>query len=200
VKELANYELARASLAKCVKVDEAKDIHDKAEAIRAYAKQRGDHQIETWAAKIKIRATRRIGQLTLSLGKGHGEGKRGKVKLPPSGSLKNEVLEAAGITSQIASRCERIAAIPEEEFEAVLAEKETKEEPVSTKELLALVAKSIRSRLPPKEPEFLEHEQWDAVMKWLAERRESWPEKFRPTFTGFVRRVLDEMERKDADG
>ena len=44
-------------------VDEAKDIRDKAEAMRAYAKQARNRGLEVDAAEIRIKAERRLGEL-----------------------------------------------------------------------------------------------------------------------------------------
>src|SRR5215471_12814838 len=75
---IPTYENMRQALAECVRVDEAKDIHDKAEALRAYARIRHDLELEIMAAEIKLRAYRRIGQMSASLEKAkHGPG-RGK--------------------------------------------------------------------------------------------------------------------------
>lgn len=141
--QLVRYEQARSALANCVKVDEAKSIRDKAEALRAYGRQAKDHELETWAAEIKLRAARRIGELTRELEKVGGPG-RGK-RLPPGGSLsKTETLKAAGISTQQASRCEQIAAVPEPEFESWIQERRAKGQPVSAKEVVAKVSKQAK--------------------------------------------------------
>ena len=44
-------------------MDEVKDIRDKAEAMRAYAQQAGNKELQFWAAEIKLRAERRGGTL-----------------------------------------------------------------------------------------------------------------------------------------
>ena len=60
---LVKYEAARVALKEARRVDEAKDIHDKAEAVRAYARQVNDTEMVSWASEIKLRAMRRMGEL-----------------------------------------------------------------------------------------------------------------------------------------
>jgi hypothetical protein len=59
----ARYIEARNALAECLRVDEAKNIRDKAPALEVYAYQAKDAQLAGDAAEIKNRATRKIGEL-----------------------------------------------------------------------------------------------------------------------------------------
>jgi hypothetical protein len=63
-----------------------------------------------------------MGELSSELEKAKTVGTKGEVRLPPSGSRKSDTLKEAGISTQAASRCERIAAIPEDEFEEIIEE------------------------------------------------------------------------------
>jgi hypothetical protein len=60
---LAKYDAACVAIAECKAVDEAKHIRDHSEAMRAYAKQVGNKQLEADAWEIRLRAERRIGEL-----------------------------------------------------------------------------------------------------------------------------------------
>ena len=60
---LARYHAARRALAEARSVDEVKDIHDKAEAMRAYAVKARDLEFVWWAAELKLDAERKGGRL-----------------------------------------------------------------------------------------------------------------------------------------
>jgi len=86
---------------------------------------------ETWAAEIKLRAWRRLGEISRGLAKAHKAGKgSGVLQLPTVGSSKAEVLAQAGITTQDASRAETVAAIEEDVFEQYAAKKKAQGQPV----------------------------------------------------------------------
>lgn len=130
---LIKYDQARLALAECRNVDEVKDIRDKSEAMRLYAKQANDTELEQWAAEIKLRAQRAIGEISAALEKQKG----GFGILPPGGKYKTEALAEAGISTSTAHRYEQLAAIPEPAVEAYIARSKEAGKPVSAKAVLA---------------------------------------------------------------
>lgn len=69
------YDRMTALIETASRVDEAKDIRDKAEALRVYARQAGESlQNQNKVAAIKLRAERRIGELLGELERGQGQG------------------------------------------------------------------------------------------------------------------------------
>ena len=124
---LLHYDAACRALAEAKSVDDVKDIRDKSEAIRAYAKQAKNKQLEVDAAEIRIRAERRLGEMIaaqrdaglLSKGAaGEGAAKRGSQENPRS----LPTLAEAGIDKNLADRARKLASIPETEFNEIVSD------------------------------------------------------------------------------
>ncbi len=124
-RALVKYEAACQALAAAKAVDEVKDIHDKAEAMRAYARQAKNREMEVDAAEIRMRAERRLGELirtqkeTVGLNVGK-RGDRGPRAAPRSDT--RPTLAEAGIDKKLSSRAQKLAAVPEEQFEGMIGE------------------------------------------------------------------------------
>lgn len=120
---LVRYDAACKALADAKAVDEVKKIRDVAEAMRAYARQAKNKQLEVDSAEIRIRAERRVGELIAaqkeSGGLQHGGDRKSR---DASGPLKPITLDEAGIDKHLADRARKLAAVPEEKFEAMLGE------------------------------------------------------------------------------
>ncbi len=125
---LVKYEAACRALADAKAVDEVKDIRDKAEAMRAYAHQAKNREMEVDAAEIRMRAERRLGELiraqkeTVGLQAGgrsrKGGGTRGAKKEPQPSAP--PTLADVGIDKKLSSRAQKLAAVPEDQFEGMI--------------------------------------------------------------------------------
>lgn len=126
---LVNYNAACTALTVAKNTDEVKDIRDKAEAMRAYAHQAKNRQLEIDAAEIRIRAERRLGELIkaqkesvgLATGGEHG-GKSAIDGTRAEPSIKRPTLSEAGISKKLSSHAQKVANIPEDEFEGIVGD------------------------------------------------------------------------------
>ena len=64
---VTRYENLRLAAQECKTVDEAKDIADRAKALAQYAREARDPDLERWVTEIRLRAKRRIGELSMAL-------------------------------------------------------------------------------------------------------------------------------------
>lgn len=128
---MVRYDAACKALAAAKSVDEAKTIRDVSEAMRAYAKQAKNKQLEVDAAEIRIRAERRIGELmqaqreTVGLAKpfaGKAGPGRGNTGPKPTQVSDLPTLAEAGIDKHLADRARKYAAVPEGEWNRELSE------------------------------------------------------------------------------
>lgn len=121
---MTRYDTACRALAAAKAVDEVKEIHNQSEAMRAYAKQAKNKQLEIDAAEIRIRAERRIGEL-MKAQKDAGHMKQGgdrKSKVRDEPLNRPITLEQAGIDKNLADRARKYAAVPDAEWEQELGE------------------------------------------------------------------------------
>lgn len=140
--QLVRYEQARTALAECHRIDDAKDIADKALALQAYARQARDPDMERWVAEIRLRARRRVGELSAALEKvpviqnlqGSNSGTLGK----------EAALEAAGLSRTEAHRCEQLAKVPEAAFETYIATQTAAGRTATADDISRMVAKLER--------------------------------------------------------
>ncbi|MES0071882.1 MT-A70 family methyltransferase [Mesorhizobium sp. M0058] len=119
---LVRYDAACIALAEAKSVDEVKDWRDKAEAMRAYARQAKNKKLEVDAAEIRVRAERRLGELIA--------GQKTTIGLNPGGRPKTSAereqlpepptLADVGIDRKLSSRAQKMAAVPEQEFESMI--------------------------------------------------------------------------------
>lgn len=122
LSQLIKYEAACRALAECKSVDEAKSWTDKAAAMQAYGRMAKDKTLEVDAAEIRIRAERRLGEM-LAASDLQAGGRPAKETGRPQRPVSAPKLADAGISKDLSSRAQKLAAVPAAEFEAELAAK-----------------------------------------------------------------------------
>jgi N6-adenosine-specific RNA methylase IME4 len=109
-------------------VDEVKQIRDQSEAMRLYARQAKNRDLEVDAAEIRFRAERRLGELLVAQkvlprekGGGMAPGGQPYQKRASTCSRAEQVgtprLAELGIDRKLSSRAQKLAAVPAPEFE-----------------------------------------------------------------------------------
>lgn len=126
---LIRYEAARTALAEAHRVDEVKDIRDKAEAMAAYARQAKDQELILWATEIKVRAERRAGEMLARMAESGERAVQGDgPKFDPANSSIAELatdrpktLEELGVNKRESHRWQSLASMSDEHFETAVA-------------------------------------------------------------------------------
>lgn len=141
-RELLVLTEASRAIASLRTIDEAKDLRDKAEAVKAYArKARLGREIFVEASIVKARAERRLGEMLRETP---------LAKATPGNQYTGAVeekedngpctLESLGLTKSDSSRLQRVASLPPEKFEEHVATNLAANREVTTAGLLRLLA------------------------------------------------------------
>jgi hypothetical protein len=120
---IVRYDSMCRAIAACLKVDEVKELRDKARALEVYAAQALNTVAERKAREIRIRAERRAGQLLKGM-KETGErdkGAGGNRRSRSDDATVKTTLKDIGISKDQSSNWQELAEIPEQEFEEALA-------------------------------------------------------------------------------
>lgn len=124
MSQLIKYNAACQALALAKQTDEVKDIRDKAEAMRAYAHQAKNRQMEIDATEIRIRAERRLGELIKAqketVGLASGGQPYQSTSSKPEPVEKRPTLADSGISKKLSSHAQKVASIPDDEFEDIV--------------------------------------------------------------------------------
>jgi hypothetical protein len=154
--DLSKYNAAKKALAEAYRIDEVKDIRDKAVAMRMYAMQAKDRILIDQATEIRLRAERRAGQLLKEMHKrgerhtGRGDQKSGSQSATPK-------LSDLGINKSQSSRWQKLADIDDDAFEGVVTHAQQKATDAVDGARQPKPRPTSRSR--PKKPEQSKHKQ-----------------------------------------
>lgn len=149
--QLIHFNRAKQEIALATKIDEVKEIRDKAEALRIYSKQAGhSFEMQNQCAEIKVRAERRAGELLRE--KESAQGKRTDL-VPRWNQVDNKkTLDDLGISKKQSHRWKQIASIPEDDFDKHIEGKKQNKEEITSVDLLKK-AKKIKKNETLKENE-----------------------------------------------
>lgn len=128
--QLVRYDAARAALEMAWKIDEVKKVRSQAAAVKAYAKQINDREMQSWAQEIYIRAERQMGKILIKMEKAGERVSRTKGR-PKKGDRRSR-LSDLGVSKKQATRTQELASIPDKEFDDYIEETKTKKKKVVT--------------------------------------------------------------------
>ncbi len=138
--ELTKYNIMCSAITECHLVDEVAEIRNKARAMEVYAKQAMNLDAERQAVEIRIRAERKAGQLLKGMEKSNGGGDVRNHSQHDVGSEFKQAKVNSGISDAQGERWQKLATIPDQEFEESVRGKE-----------LPTTTGIIRDRLPKQE-------------------------------------------------
>jgi hypothetical protein len=103
-------------------VDEVKDIRDKARAFEVYARMAQNMEAERRACEIRLRSERKAGALLKAMAKAKGAAQPGIGRAGGTPSGGPRTLSELGVSYDQASQWQKLADVPEEQFEQALSD------------------------------------------------------------------------------
>jgi hypothetical protein len=113
---LVHYDAMCQAIEVAYRVDEVKDLRDKAMALEAYARQAKNTEAERRACEIRLRAERKAGALLKDMAKSKERATRGG-----SPMSQGTTLPELGVSRDQSSRWQQLADVPDDKFEQALA-------------------------------------------------------------------------------
>lgn len=125
---LAIYDSMVLAIDRCYEVDEVKNLRDRAMAFEHYARQAQNVQAEQKAIEVRVRAERRAGQLLREMERSPiaSNPRAFQREKPTEQSPYQEAKTEAKISDTQAHRWQKLAEIPQDDFEAKLRDPEVK--------------------------------------------------------------------------
>lgn len=135
---LVRYEAMCLAITECHRVDEVQEINNLAVALEHYHKQAKNTDAEWKAAKIRIRAERRMGQILIEMEKAGEIAKKGgtgahrhqkSTDIARDDICKPQTLKDLDITLDQSSRYKALANAPDDAFESAIGSTTSKPTP-----------------------------------------------------------------------
>jgi hypothetical protein len=151
----SRYEAMCTAIAECAAVDEVKDMRDKAMALQVYARQAQNFEAERKAQEVRVRAEKRAGELLKVRTAAPRGGDRKSDEYQKSHEMTfdptphPESLQAIGVSKQQASQWRQLADVPDEVFEAAIADTD---EPLSASRIIERHDAATQPAPVPAEP------------------------------------------------
>lgn len=186
---LVHYDAMCREIALAYEIDEVKQIHDRAVALRHYMRQIKDFDNESRCAKIRLRAERRVAEIYDQETKAKGaQGSGSNQYAVRSHEGTAPTLEEHGFTKQQMSKWRKLTEIPEERFEEEIA-----------KQWMPTVESVYYTVFPPAKPEPVSTEAlwlWGRLKEFEREALDTSPNEFFPTMTShMINDVIDLLPR-----
>jgi hypothetical protein len=139
-RELVLLDTASRALAEAHTIDEIRDIRDRAEAVRCYARSAAlGLQVQNHAAEVKLQAERKAGKMLCGLRMRGGDRKSNRYH----GQLK---LADIGVSQTQSKRWQKEASVPAEVFREYIAAANEAGRELTTRGLLRLAARLANNR------------------------------------------------------
>jgi len=116
---LIRYDAMVHAIMVCEEIDEVKDIRDKALAMELYAQQAMNTDAERKACSVRLRAEKECGKRLAEMNN-HGGDRKSDSRSP------NTTLKDIGISKDQSSKWQRLAQVPDDEFESALSDPDSK--------------------------------------------------------------------------